>query len=476
LSEGRVDPLVAFVAWSLFPGERGRNKVLPLLEDPARFERVRALALREDPFVSAAFHLCLGLEPPASATATPLDAAALVTRYEQVLTSTQHIEERLVAVDALARVPHERAVDVLADVLAGDPSEVARVHAAEALARRVDEGTARGELARALGDPSPRVVLIAIGAIGTTAERGSVSALHKRLGLGTPEVRNAVEEALARIHQGGVMPLLDRLMGEDRPDVIAASVRVLERMADEESLPLLLAFVRSSESVVRTAAVRALATLGDRQAHEAVFASLSDPNEDVRMAALVAGARTRSEDALARIREVCSDPSVAMRVALAFAVVPFDDAPSTLEELAEDALPQVRAAAIVAMLMRADVPSLTAFARIWPNAALDTRREVRAASHTTEANRRLGMVIETSHDGACRASAVVGLAALSVPGWLELASKALSDPVPAVRVAAVRAASLANDEGVRARIAELLADPDRSVREAAKRAHLRLLG
>jgi len=71
---------------------------------------------------------------------------------------------------------------------------------------------------------------------------------------------------------------------------------------------------------------------------------------------------------------------------------------------------------------------------------------------------------------------VIALGALSVSGFDAYVLPALRDPTPDVRIAAVQALSSVDDEGVRARISELLADPDAAVRDAARRATLRTVG
>jgi len=478
VGKGSLDDAPSLVAWSLVPGDGSQARLLAALEDPPRFNRVRAQALREDAPVCEAFHRRLGLEPPVSAEALPLDPAALVTRYERVLSEVHEVGERLTAVDALSRVPHDRATDVLADVLAGDPAEAARLRAAEALARRSADVATRRMLARALGDPSPEVVLVAIRAIGDARDLAQAAALHRRLGLGSAEVRAAVEEALARIHQTDVLPLLDRMMGEDRPEVLAASVRVLERMANPDAKPLLLALGRSREALVREAAVRALAALGDQDSTREIAAALEDPSELVRAAALEALARSKAEAALSTLTAVRSDPSIVMRAALARALGSFDGAAALrlLEGLADDVAAAVRAAVFASLLGRADARSLAAFTRLWPKAALDARHELRKGPDGARASDRLGVVLETSKDPKLRDAAVVGLAALAAPGWSGRVMLALRDPVPSVRATAVLALAQVEDDDVRARLQELLADPDAGVREAVKRAQLRLLG
>jgi HEAT repeat protein len=474
---GMVDDAAASLAWSLMPGDDALARVIRLIDDPSRLERVRAFALREDAPICEAFHKRLRLEVPLDKS-EKLDATTLVTRYERVLSQSHDVEGRLVALEALDRIQHSRARDLLVDVLAGDPTEAVRVRAATAVATRTADVSARTALVRSIGDPSPAVALIAIRAMGQTADVSAAPELHRRLGTGTEEFSVAIEEALTQIYRTDVTGFLDRMMGEDRPPQLAASVRVLGRIASREAAPLLTELARSREPIVRSAAVGALAAIADPDAVRRVDDALEDPSEAVRMAALMAIAKTRSETALARLDAIRKDPSSKIRAELARVLeqFPFAIALRLVEGLADDTSKEVRASALVTLLARADEYSIIAFGRVWPKAGADTRREVAKSPRGAAVTEKLGKLLENAPSGELRSIVVSAIGALAAPNWHARLLPVLRDPVANVRIAAVRALGSVDDAAVRAAVAELLEDPDEDVRAAARRAEMRLLG
>lgn len=472
-----IDEVAAAIAWALLPGEEALEKALATLADADLRDRVFVAIAREDASVRAAFHARLRLEPPAE-EGKVLDSAAIVAQYERVLLTSQDVEARLVAVEALSRVRHDRSIDLLADVLGGDPAERVRLRAARALARAQDDAVARRALVRAIADPSVDVTLVAVRALGEARDASAAASLHKRLGLGTPEVNAAIEEAIASIHRTDVIGLLDRMMGEDRPEALAAAVRVLERIASREALPLLEQLVLSRDALVRSASVRACAAIAGREAARIVDKALEDPSEDVRVTALEALAASCSEAALERLSALRGDPSVVVRVRLArvLAGFPAGAAAPLLEALATDVAAPVRASALATMLASCEAASLAAFARHWPKAAIDTRHELRDDPRAATITDRLAGVLGASVEPEQRAAAVAGISALAAPGWPLRLVLALRDPSPDVRIAAVRALAPVDDDDVRARVGALLADPDERVRESARRAQMRVVG
>ena len=103
---------------------------------------------------------------------------------------------------------------------------------------------------------------------------------------------------------------------------------------------------------------------------------------------------------------------------------------------------------------------------------VNLRGEPRAESITA----RLALMLAASADEESRKAAVAGIAALRAPGFEKHVVPALRDPSADVRLDAIRALAGHDDPDVRSRIAELLDDPVAAVREAARRAPLRLIG
>jgi HEAT repeat protein len=442
-------------------------------------ERVKAFLRHEEPAVRVELFKALHLDVPDSVEATPQEARALVGQYETLLRTSLDVEARRLAVLALARLRTERAVEVLADALMADPNERVRMHATEALHPHADHDAARRALARAISDPNPQVAICAVNALAGRREEEVSAALLRRLGAGAPEVRAAVEAALALRYRSDLTPFVDWMMGNDVPELLTPAVRVLEAIADPVTFPLLSELARSRSPALRSASVRAMGALGTPEAAARIDSLAQDPSEDVRLAVL--DVMTLGSDSVLRTASLRRDPSVEVRARAAAALerttgAVARQAVKALEAMLDDVAARVRAAALASLAAISEPEGLRIFGRAWPETSLDTRLELRAEPRAVAATGRLSVRLTTSSDSAERRCAVLAIGALGAPRFHEHVLPALRDPSPEVRIAAVQALAPVDDEVVRARLGEMLSDPDLAVRDAARRSMLRTVG
>lgn len=215
------------------------------------------------------------------------------------------------------------------------------------------------------------------------------------------------------------------------------------------------------------------------EAAAAVDELVQDPSEEVRLAVL--DVMMLSPDPLLRTAALRRDPSVTVRAHAAAALDRTNptlakQAVKILEGMLDDAAPEVRAAALASLAGSADSEGLRAFGRAWPKTTLETRLKLRVEPRGRVISGRLTIRLTTSADPSERRAAVAALGALKVTGFHVHIVPALRDPSPDVRIAAVQALASVNDESVRARLSEMVSDPDGAVRDAARRSTLRTVG
>lgn len=473
-----ADRAAQLVAAAVVGTEAMLTSVLEGLAEPHMLEEVMAFFSHEDPSVRAAFFAAVHLEDPSTIGREAADILGFVSQYENLLRTSLEVESRRFAVRALGRLRGGRSVDVLADVLSSDPAEDVRLQAADALRDRASDAIARSALTRAVGDPSPDVAVRALEALAGRREPEVGRALARRLGAGPPEVQRRVESTLAALHRDDPSPFLDWMMGVDAPELLVPAVRVLEEMASQSTLPLLCELVKSRAPVLRAAAAKALGALP--QPDFAVLDSMAeDPSEEVRLAVLDTIVWTG--ESLLRANMLKNDPSVKVRTALAVSLDRFQG-PATktalkvVTSLLEDAAPAVRAAALVTLMGSGDPAGLHAFAQAWPSTTLDARFAVRAEPRAQEVVERLSARLTSSTEAAFRRSTVLAMSALGTADLQERLIPSLRDPSPDVRVAVIQALAALNQPSLRALLADMLLDPDVSVREVARRSMLRTVG
>jgi HEAT repeat protein len=445
---------------------------LQALSDPLRLKGIQQFFDREESAICSAFLSSLNLSDPGSlGLRSHLDPAALVAQYEKLLRSSQDTKERRAAIEALAGIKGDGQVPAFADALSADPDDTVRMRAAEVLAQRVENETARDALVRAIGDPNSKVAVAAIQGLRSRREPAVISAMFRRLGAGSPAVNQAIELALAEMHEGKLTAFIDRTMGADRPFAIVAAIRVLEVMAHPSAMPLLTELLKSETPEVRAASVRAIAKTGLPEATRAIGRMLNDPHETVRMATLEIMAE-QGLSAVMRLAAACVDPSAAVRCRLCQLLerLPSNAASKVLDRLLEDASPKVRGAALMTLLAFGDPQSMQRFAACLDKATPETLEELRSEARAETVTHALGKSLASGADSAAREPSVIAIAALAVEGYEQYLLPVLRDPRSAVRLRAASALASSDVPEVRRRVRELLEDPELAVREVARSA------
>ena len=470
-----IDDPVWVLMLSLVGTEQTVTLALEALVDQTRRVAVHALLDREDAALRTAFFAGLHLPDPSQADADSiLDPAALARQYEQLLRTSQNVDERRAAVEALARLPVEFPSSVFADALMADPSEVVRLRSAQVLSEHInDNPIARSALIKALSDPNDDVALAVVQALRARREPEVATALLRRLGAGTPAINDTIEALLAEIHADDPIAFIDRSMGSDQPQDIISAIRVLSRMADPQTLAFLAELAKSRDFSIRAAAVQAAGQMATHEARSFVGRMLDDPNEEVRIAVLEAMA-SGGADALVRIASARSDPSIKVRCRLAELLDGHSGPAVTkvLESLLQDASPSVRATALGTMLSIGDTENLRRFMAAWSTMGAEVRLALRGDQRVETITNRLANMLLVVTDGASREAAATGIAALGAAGYERHLLPVLADPRPSMRVVAARALTISRDPEIRDRVSRLLDDPDTTVREAVREAFL----
>jgi HEAT repeat protein len=443
---------------------------LRALADPARLPDIQRYLDREEPAVCTQFLQNLRLNDGATPDlATRLDPAVLVVQYVRLMATSPDSRQRRAAVEAVAGLSAAAHVGVFADALSGDPDDDVRLRCAQVLAG-IDEEVARSALIKAIADPNPKVGVAAVEGLRGRHEPSVTSALFRRLGAAARSVSDAIEQALAELYRDDLPGFIDRAMGASRQAPIVAAVRVLALMGQPSAMPLLRELLRAQDPGVRAAAVLATARTAAPESAHLVARMLDDPHELVRIAALEAiaddGARNLGTLLLAR-----SDPAEMVRAKLCLLLDRFPGAASRriVEAMVDDSCAEVRAAALLTLLVYADVESLRRFADQWTDAAPDTIRAAQSEARAPIVTRRLANLLAVSADTALRTVVVFAIGALAVENYEQILLPVLRDPRSVVRTTAARALASSSKPHVKDRLRDLQQDPEFAAAEPASR-------
>lgn len=210
-----------------------------------------------------------------------------------------------------------------AAILRGDPSPVARIRAARALAKDPARA-AHDALAEALrNEPFWGVAVEIATELGSTRTDGARAALLVALAHPHPKVRRAVADALGTYREAEVATALSNVRSDPSYFVVGAALKALGKTRDARAFDALRAALSepSWNEVIAAGAASGLAELADPRALEPlVAASRPDRPEPLRRAAvgalarlgtLVDAVRTAAVDALERALD---DPSYVVRL------------------------------------------------------------------------------------------------------------------------------------------------------------------
>jgi HEAT repeat protein len=450
---------------------------LRALTDPERLPAIQRYLDREEPAICTIFLQNLRLDEGATPDLkTRLDPAVLVLQYVRLLATSPDSRQRRAAVEAVAGLDAAAHVGVFADALNGDPDDDVRLRCAQVLAG-IDEEVARSALIKAIADPNPQVGVAAVDGLRGRREPSVTSALFRRLGAAAPSVSDAIEQVLAELYRDDLTGFIDRAMGASRQAPIIAAVRVLALMGQPSALPLLRELLRARDPGVRAAAVLATARTAVPEGLQLVMRMLDDPHELVRIAALEVIADDGVQN-LGTLLSARSDPAEAVRVKLCLLVDRFPGAASRkiVEAMVDDSSAQVRAAALLTLLVYADIESLRRFADQWSDAAPDTIAAVRSEARAPIVTRRLANQLAVSADTALRAVIVFAIGALSQENYEQILLPMLRDARSVVRTEAVRALGSSTKAHVKDRLRDLQQDPEFAGQESVLRRMSRPVG
>ncbi|MDH7503903.1 MAG: HEAT repeat domain-containing protein [Verrucomicrobiota bacterium] len=269
-----------------------------------------------------------------------------------------------------------------------------------------------------------------------TATRRLASLLAQR------EARAEVVEALVRHGKHVTHLLIDQLQSPD-VEVQHAAAAALGRIGDPQAVPALIGLLNSTEELAVVAA-GSLARIGDHRAFGSLIQLLGHPCSPVRQAAISALNSLGHPELEHRVTDLLRNPNNHVRESAACIACyfGFESCTEQLFELCSDADENVRRAAVqgIGYLDHPRVPDILSEV-----ISKDSPR-VRAAAAQALANlpptqaAALLMSALRDPDFWVRYYAAQALGQLGVPESLEpLASLASGDPVPHVRIAALRA-------------------------------------
>ncbi len=212
---------------------------------------------------------------------------------------------------------------------------------------------------------------------------------------------------------------------------------------DAAAVDAVVAGIGDPDPSMRKISAEILGHLAVPRATQSLIEVLEDFDEDVRATTLMALARAGESSTLLEVAASLEDPSPKVRLQAVDALARLASHPRGirlhLSPLLQDFDPQVRARAAVVLL--------------------------RTGAHPLAAD-----VIQRMSESDRVAERVAGLGALAAWGDVsgyQLAARALYDPVPSVKKAAISAISTLDPASCQTALIDMLADADSSVREAA---------
>jgi aminopeptidase N len=237
-----------------------------------------------------------------------------VERAPQTFAVALEREPALVRIDPagwiLAAWTSALGTDMHAAILRSDPSPIARIRAAKALAKEPNR-VAREALAAALaGDPFWGVGVEVAEAVGTSRAPSARLTLLANVAHPHPKVRRAVAHALGSFRDAEVASALLGLRDDPSYFVVASALHALGRTRDSRAFDALVdgAATPSWNETIAAGAVRGLGALVDERALPLLTAALApEQPEPLRRAAVgaiaelgtsVDAARTRAVDAV----------------------------------------------------------------------------------------------------------------------------------------------------------------------------------
>lgn len=466
--------LAATIGLALIGRESGRRRVLAALGDRSMRRRIEALIAREDPELRERFRAALLLDD-----ATDEDELApetLAARYEHRLRNAREEANRLDALQALRALAPPSMAGRLMEALAADPAAALRREAVAALAPLMRDEQVTAAVRRALADPDPGVQRAAVEALASACDPAHNDALLRCGAMNSPLVADAIVPALAAANRRRVADFTDELMGHATLRVQVLAARVLGEIGDAAGQRLLARFAASAELELRAAAIVALGKIGSMEALTTIAEAAGDPREEVRIAVVDALVELPLKSGDESLGLLLRDPSVAVRERIAERLALSRDAEAIelLDRLAGDPAERVRELALWSLLTLADPAALDRYAARIERQTEAVRAALRARARAHGAPAKLAREAREHRDGAVRALALALLDALG-EALDPIALDALTDPDGEVRLLAIEIVARREGAACLERLESLLDDPEPRVRDAARRARLKVV-
>jgi HEAT repeat protein len=236
-----------------------------------------------------------------------------------------------------------------------DPAPEVRAEALRAAAALAIAG-AENRVASLLDDPSAAVRLEAARALSRVGGGESVPRLMRAARGADEDMRDAVVEAVVRVHRGPFLRLAGWSGDAPSREQVAVLLEAASRLGGEGCREYVARHVADPDPFLRRAAVYAVRGFPGGESEEAVRRALDDPDENVRDAAVLVAASAGGISLQREIARRADDPNETVRfhAALALGVAGTPEFRDTLQRLAGDAPPRVRAAAVLGLALSGD--------------------------------------------------------------------------------------------------------------------------
>ena len=335
-------------------------------------------------------------------------------------------EDRIVlyhTIDALGRIGDPRATDKLIGLFeSGDPALRPPVIQAlsavldtadEAVVNRAGMRMKTEQMLDLLEDTNPAVIRGTITLLGLFGASKAVPALARLYREGNASLFKNLEQALIRIGSRETGPLVRVLEDPAQPESVKLAVLdCLARLKDTSVQPVLLEYLTTSSDTMKAGVLRTLGHIGTPDVLPILVKELNSDQEDVREGAVDGLEHMHDPAAVPALLTLAGDPSPTIRKKGAACLQTFG--PELWSDTVKD-------------LFRSHDPRKRCFVldMLTPTTSMRFEEEIlELSTHADESVRQKGTAL---------------LGSLGTDRAFDALVAALQDPLPAVRIAAVRA-------------------------------------
>ena len=343
----------------------------------------------------------------------------------QAILATDVTEESIVlftAVTALGTLGDSRGIDFLITLLEMQNTalEPAIIQAIQSIfsrtyktsLKKVQKNLSTRKIITLLKSHNPGVVRSAIGLLGLLQEETAVAELARLYTESNKPLFEDLEEALLSIKPATVAPLLQVIESDKEPQSVKISVlNILGKIGRKAACSRLIAFLKTCAEELQPETMLALGALKDDHALEPMHTVLQSGTEAVKVTAIEALESFRNPSSIPYLLALADAAAATVRTAAAKSLQTYD-----LKEYQNEIL----------KMLRNPVPQSAAF-------ALEAIPDTLAPQFTQDILRLCG-----ADQPALRRQAVAKTGALKNSRAFKAAVKALGDPEPQVRLAAIR--------------------------------------